>query len=74
MQLHPEGAKSAPHIVLHLGLKCHICKSMGLIEKISDVNDDVLLTDTTIAKLPGSFFKVAHERLDNPKKRRRPVS
>ena len=52
--------------MLRLGLMYHISKSMELMEKVSDGND-VLLADAILAKLPGLFFKVAHERLDTPK-------
>jgi hypothetical protein len=54
-------------IVLCLGLMYHISKHVELMEKISEVSDDVLLIDTALATLPGSCFKVRHERLDEPR-------
>jgi hypothetical protein len=45
----------------------HISKHVELMEKISEVSDDVLLIDTALARLPGSCFKVRHERLDEPR-------
>ena len=54
-------------IVLCLGLMYHISKHVELMEKISEVSEDVLLIDTALARLPGSSFKVRHERLDEPR-------
>lgn len=51
-------------VVLCLGLMYHISKHVELMEKISAVNDDVLLIDTTLARLPGAAFKVWREPLD----------
>jgi SAM-dependent methyltransferase len=55
-------------IVLCLGLMYHVSKHMNLMEKISEVNDDVLLIDTALAKLPGPYFAVRRgDRLDEPR-------
>ena len=54
-------------VVLCLGLMYHISKHVELMEKISEVNDDVLLIDTTLATLPGSSFDVRREPLDDPR-------
>lgn len=54
-------------VVLCLGLMYHISKHVELMEKISEVNDDVLLIDTTISTIPGSSFEVRHEPLDDPR-------
>jgi SAM-dependent methyltransferase len=46
-------------IVLCLGLMYHISKHVELMEKIAEVNDDVLLIDTNLnSKLPGPCFQV----------------
>jgi hypothetical protein len=51
--------------VLCLGLIYHISKHVELMEKISEVNDDVLVIDSTLSKAPGSFLEL---HWDNPKK------
>ncbi len=53
-------------VVLCLGLMYHISKHMDLMEKISEVNDDVLVIDSRLSTLPGSSFAVRHQRLENP--------
>jgi SAM-dependent methyltransferase len=54
-------------IVLYLGLMYHVSKHVELMEKISEVNDDVLLIDTALSGLPGASFEVRHEPLDDPR-------
>jgi len=54
-------------IVLCLGLMYHVSKHMELMEKISEVNDDVLLIDTSLSKLPGSCFEVRRDQPDEPR-------
>ena len=54
-------------VVLCLGLMYHISKHMELMERISEVNNDVLVIDTTLAKAQGSYFRVKHEPLDEPR-------
>ena len=50
-------------VVLCLGLMYHIGKPMELMEKISEINDDVLLIDTNLnSELPGPCFKVYREK------------
>lgn len=53
-------------IVLCLGLMYHISKHMELMEKISEMNRDILLIDTMVADLPGSGFRIIHEDLEVP--------
>ena len=54
-------------IVLCLGLMYHVSKHMELMEKISEVNDDVLLIDTALSTLRGSCFQLRREPLDDPR-------
>ena len=51
-------------VVLCLGLMYHISKHVDLMEKISEVNSDVLLIDTTLSMLPGSYLEIRHDRLE----------
>jgi 2-polyprenyl-3-methyl-5-hydroxy-6-metoxy-1,4-benzoquinol methylase len=53
-------------VVLCLGLMYHISKHMNLMEKISEVNDDVLVIDTTLSRARGSFLEVQRQSTDNP--------
>jgi 2-polyprenyl-3-methyl-5-hydroxy-6-metoxy-1,4-benzoquinol methylase len=48
-------------VVLCLGLMYHISKHMELMEKISEVNDDVLVIDTTLSMAQGSFLEVQRQ-------------
>jgi SAM-dependent methyltransferase len=52
-------------VVLYLGLMYHISKPMELMEKISEVNDDILVIDTTLAKARGSFLKIVPQDPDS---------
>ena len=52
-------------VVLFLGLLYHISKPMELMEKISEVNDDILVIDTTLAKARGSFLKIVPQNPDS---------
>jgi tRNA (mo5U34)-methyltransferase len=54
-------------IVLYLGLMYHVSKPVELMEKISEVNEDVLLMDTRLSTLPGRSFQVRREDLDDPR-------
>jgi tRNA (mo5U34)-methyltransferase len=51
-------------VVLCLGLMYHISKPVDLMEKIAQVNSDVLLIDTTLSTVPGSYLEIKHDRLD----------
>jgi tRNA (mo5U34)-methyltransferase len=53
-------------VVLCPGLMYHISKHMELIEKISEVNSDVLLIDTTLATISGSCLRIRQEPTENP--------
>jgi 2-polyprenyl-3-methyl-5-hydroxy-6-metoxy-1,4-benzoquinol methylase len=54
-------------IVLCLGLMYHISKPMTLLENISCVNTDLMIIDTTLSQVGGSFFEVSHEDLEEPR-------
>jgi len=53
-------------VVLCLGLMYHISKPIELMEKISEVNDDILIVDTTLSKAGGAFFKIVPQNPDSP--------
>jgi SAM-dependent methyltransferase len=54
-------------IVLCLGLMYHVSKHVELMEKISEVNEDVLLIDTALSMLPDPRFEVRREGLEDPR-------
>ena len=54
-------------IVFCFGLMYHISKPIELMEKISQVNSDILLIDTAILGLPGSFLGIRRNPLDEPR-------
>ncbi len=53
-------------VVLCLGLMYHVSKHVSLLEKISEVNDDILVVDTTLSKAPGSVLEVVRQSPDSP--------
>jgi tRNA (mo5U34)-methyltransferase len=53
-------------VVLCLGLMYHISKHVELMEKVSEVNDDILVVDTTLSKAAGSFLEIVRQNPDNP--------
>lgn len=60
--------KYAPFdIVFCFGLMYHISKPMSLIELISEVNSDILIIDTGIIRLPGSFLRYRKESTEDPR-------
>lgn len=54
-------------IVLNLGLMYHISKHVELVEKISEANDDLMVIDTSLARVPGSYMKIRHENVESPR-------
>ncbi|HEY8516569.1 MAG TPA: class I SAM-dependent methyltransferase [Candidatus Binatia bacterium] len=54
-------------IVFCFGLMYHIAKPMGLIELISRINTDILIIDTGIIRLPGSFVRYRRESTNDPR-------
>lgn len=50
-------------VVLCLGLMYHVSKPMNLMELINEVNSDVLVIDTLLSTVPGSFLEVRHDRV-----------
>jgi tRNA (mo5U34)-methyltransferase len=54
-------------VVLCLGLLYHVSKPVELLEKISEINDDVLVIDTALSSLPRPSFEVRRESLEDPR-------
>lgn len=54
-------------VVLCLGLLYHVSKPMELMELISAVNTDILVIDSTLSTVRGSYFEVRHDNLDEPR-------
>lgn len=54
-------------IVLCLGLLYHVCKPMELLERISRVNSDLLLIDSTVLNTDASIIELREEPLDDPR-------
>jgi tRNA (mo5U34)-methyltransferase len=52
-------------VVLCLGLMYHVSKHMNLMEKISEVNDDILIVDSTLSKAPGSVLELQRQDPDS---------
>jgi hypothetical protein len=48
-------------VVLCLGLMYHVSKHVELMEKISEVNNDVLVIDTTLSVADDSFLELRRE-------------
>ena len=55
-------------VVLCLGLMYHISKHMVFMEKISEVNSDVLRVDTSLSTLLGPYLEIRHEPLEEPRR------
>ena len=51
-------------IVFLVGLMYHINKPIVLMEKISQVNDDILVIDTRLSMIPGPFMEFRHDDLN----------
>ncbi len=54
-------------IVFCLGLLYHIAKPMTLFEKISEVNSDILIIDTSLSPASGSMLELRHETPNDPR-------
>lgn len=52
-------------VVLCLGLMYHISKHVELLEKISAVNDDLLVIDTSLSGAKGSFLELIQQYPDS---------
>jgi hypothetical protein len=48
-------------VVLCLGLMYHVSKHVELMEKISEVNNDIRVIDTTLSVADGSFLELRRE-------------
>ena len=54
-------------IVLCLGLMYHISKHVDLMERINQVNTDLLVIDSTLSTVQGAFLELRHDYLDEPR-------
>ena len=51
-------------IVLCLGFFHHIGKHMDLLEKIAQVNSDILVLETRVSRIPGAYMAIQYESTD----------
>ena len=51
-------------IVFCLGFFHHIGKHMELLEKIAQVNSDILLLETRVSRIPGAYMAIQYETTD----------
>ena len=54
-------------VVLCLGLMYHTSKPITLVEKISQVNSDLLVIDTRLSSADGPYLQISHDDLDDPR-------
>jgi tRNA (mo5U34)-methyltransferase len=59
-------AKGPFEIVLCLGLLYHVSDPAALIEKIGELNTELLLIDTTLSRMPGRFLELRWDRGEAP--------
>lgn len=52
-------------IVICLGFFHHVNKHIQLLENISEVNNDMLILETRVSRLPGEFMQIFHEPVDH---------
>jgi len=52
-------------IVMCLGFFHHMNRQMQLLEKIAEVNSDMLILETRVSRLPGSFMQLMNEQTDH---------
>jgi SAM-dependent methyltransferase len=53
-------------IALCLGLLYHVSDPATLIEKIGELNTEVLLIDTSLSRMPGHFLELRRESAESP--------
>lgn len=53
-------------LVLCLGVLYHVSSPLHLLERISEVNSDVLVIDTKLSRLEGAAMEVHRENVDGP--------
>lgn len=51
-------------VVLCLGLMYHISKHVQIMEKISNINKDVLVVDTSLCDLPGRSMQIRYDDME----------
>lgn len=54
-------------VVLCFGLLYHVSRPVELFEVISAINSDMLIVDTEVTPMPGSWIRVRLEGLDEPR-------
>jgi hypothetical protein len=54
-------------IVLCLGLLYHVSKPFELMERMSACNDDLLVIDTRVDRIPGQYFRIVRQDVDRPR-------
>lgn len=54
-------------VVLCLGLLYHVSKHVSLLERVAAVNRDLLVIDSTLVGMPGSFVHWKRERIEDPR-------
>jgi hypothetical protein len=54
-------------IVFCLGLFYHISKHINMLEFIATVNTDILIIDTTLSGVSGSFLEIRRDPLEDPR-------
>jgi SAM-dependent methyltransferase len=54
-------------VVLCLGLLYHVSKPVELMERMSAWNSDLLVIDTTVDPVPGPYFRMRYQNVDDPR-------
>jgi tRNA (mo5U34)-methyltransferase len=55
-------------LVLCLGVLHHVRDPFGLLQRVAEVNSDLLLIDSTISRLPGAAFSLEYDDPSDPRK------
>jgi 2-polyprenyl-3-methyl-5-hydroxy-6-metoxy-1,4-benzoquinol methylase len=63
----PGSFSGAFDVVLLLGLLYHVCKPIELLQRVSAVNDDLLVIDTGIIRHQGNLIELREDPLDDPR-------
>jgi tRNA (mo5U34)-methyltransferase len=59
-------AKGPFEVTLCLGLLYHVSDPATLIEKIGELNTELLLIDTSLSRMPGQFLELRRESAESP--------
>jgi tRNA (mo5U34)-methyltransferase len=52
-------------IVICLAMFHHVSKHIELLEKITEINDDILLLETRLSRIPGAYMVIQQESLND---------